>query len=450
MPEGNDTMGDITLAASTRNSLLSVKDTMGKMTTTQRRLESGKAVDTAIDDAVKYFKAKGLTDRAQDFTDLKSNIDQTISLIGTASEGLSTVLSIYKQMKGLLQAAKVANGGTVIPRIATQWDNLLKQADSVASDSSYQGKSLVLPSDPSGWHDTGILDVAVSPSPNAAPLQIKTSILPPYSVGPEFSPAYNVAMTPVGAPVHINQTILNSGIPNSTMFMDGAGNGVGNYVIFSGYEPAIWRDNKTGEFIANDGSGVKDCILQNVSIVDQKFQQGANPQDITGAMIIQATISGQQNIPNGTYNFCLYDEPGGNQYYGNGFQGHPATAPPTISTPADTITQQTRPTINYSSAFGGFGTPDMITQAETACDNSIEFIHSLQAGYGGNSTFLQSRINFSNDMSNTLQEGSDKLTLADLNEESANLVACQTRQQIGIQSVAISGQQQQSILSLLR
>ncbi|HBM11605.1 MAG TPA: flagellin, partial [Rhodospirillaceae bacterium] len=41
---------------------------------------------------------------------------------------------------------------------------------------------------------------------------------------------------------------------------------------------------------------------------------------------------------------------------------------------------------------------------------------------------------FTNEYVNTLQGGSDKLTLADLNEEGANLVALQTRQQLGIQS----------------
>ena len=65
-------------------------------------------------------------------------------------------------------------------------------------------------------------------------------------------------------------------------------------------------------------------------------------------------------------------------------------------------------------------------------------------------TLLQSKVNFINEYTNTLQEGSDKMTLADLNEEGANLVALETRQQIGIQSVSISGQQQSAIMTLFR
>ena len=68
---------------------------------------------------------------------------------------------------------------------------------------------------------------------------------------------------------------------------------------------------------------------------------------------------------------------------------------------------------------------------------------------GGNVAILQTRLDFTDQYVNTLNTGADALTLADLNEEGANLVALQTRQQLGIQSLAISGQQQQAILALL-
>ena len=72
-------------------------------------------------------------------------------------------------------------------------------------------------------------------------------------------------------------------------------------------------------------------------------------------------------------------------------------------------------------------------------------------GSGGvTDAILETRLNFTSSYVNTLETGSDKLTLADLNEEGANLVALQTRQQLGIQSLAIAGQQQQAILGLLQ
>jgi flagellin len=59
------------------------------------------------------------------------------------------------------------------------------------------------------------------------------------------------------------------------------------------------------------------------------------------------------------------------------------------------------------------------------------------------------REEFSNGMINTLIEGSDKLVLADLNEEGANLLALQTSNQLATQSLTLASQQSQQVLQLL-
>lgn len=83
-------------------------------------------------------------------------------------------------------------------------------------------------------------------------------------------------------------------------------------------------------------------------------------------------------------------------------------------------------------------------------DSTISRLRGHAANLGSNVAILQTRLDFTNAYVNELSTGSDKLTLADLNEEGANLVALQTRQQLGIQSLSISGQQQQAVLSLLQ
>ena len=59
------------------------------------------------------------------------------------------------------------------------------------------------------------------------------------------------------------------------------------------------------------------------------------------------------------------------------------------------------------------------------------------------------REDFSNNVINTLNEGADKLTLADLNEEGANLLALQTSTQLATQSISLASQQSQGVLQLL-
>jgi flagellin-like hook-associated protein FlgL len=53
-------------------------------------------------------------------------------------------------------------------------------------------------------------------------------------------------------------------------------------------------------------------------------------------------------------------------------------------------------------------------------------------------------------MINTLIEGADKLTLADANEEGANMLMLQTRQSLSTTALSLSAQAAQSVLRLFQ
>ena len=53
---------------------------------------------------------------------------------------------------------------------------------------------------------------------------------------------------------------------------------------------------------------------------------------------------------------------------------------------------------------------------------------------------MQIRQDFTKAMINTLQTGADSLTLADANEEGANLLALQTRQQLSTTALSLASQ----------
>jgi flagellin-like hook-associated protein FlgL len=63
-------------------------------------------------------------------------------------------------------------------------------------------------------------------------------------------------------------------------------------------------------------------------------------------------------------------------------------------------------------------------------------------------SIIQTRQDFTKETINNLQEGSDKLTLADKNEEGAKLLALQTQQQLGVISLSMASQSAQSVLRL--
>ena len=66
------------------------------------------------------------------------------------------------------------------------------------------------------------------------------------------------------------------------------------------------------------------------------------------------------------------------------------------------------------------------------------------------SSTITLRESYTNDFITTLQDGSDSLTLADENEESANLLSLETSQSLAVQAMSMSNTQMQNVLRLLQ
>ncbi len=91
-----------------------------------------------------------------------------------------------------------------------------------------------------------------------------------------------------------------------------------------------------------------------------------------------------------------------------------------------------------------------ITQALTDTAAAITKLRSISATFGADMGVIQTRETFTSELVNVLESGAGKLVNANLEEESANMLALQTRQALGIQALSISNQSNQSILSLFR
>ncbi len=92
---------------------------------------------------------------------------------------------------------------------------------------------------------------------------------------------------------------------------------------------------------------------------------------------------------------------------------------------------------------------------DTALDAAVSQLNAAQSTlrtnastFGAVSSQLTIRDTFLDEMKNVLNEGADKLTVADQNEEGANLLSLQTRQQLGVISLSLANQSQQAILRL--
>ena len=80
--------------------------------------------------------------------------------------------------------------------------------------------------------------------------------------------------------------------------------------------------------------------------------------------------------------------------------------------------------------------------------SAVSTLRKVDSELGNNYSIIQTRQDFTESLINILTEGADKLTLADMNEESANMLALQTRQQLAINSLSLASQAAQSIMKL--
>jgi flagellin len=99
-------------------------------------------------------------------------------------------------------------------------------------------------------------------------------------------------------------------------------------------------------------------------------------------------------------------------------------------------------------ASGDFQSDNAIDNTLAALDTAIATLRSQGTKFGSNLSVVETRQNFTKEMINTLETGAANLTLADANEEAANLLALQTRQQLSSTALSLASQADQQVLRL--
>ena len=78
-------MSDIALTAATRANISSLQQTQILIDKTQARLSTGLKVNSALDDAVAFFTARNLSNRAADLQTIKNTISEGVSIVTAAT-----------------------------------------------------------------------------------------------------------------------------------------------------------------------------------------------------------------------------------------------------------------------------------------------------------------------------------------------------------------------------
>ncbi len=104
--------------------------------------------------------------------------------------------------------------------------------------------------------------------------------------------------------------------------------------------------------------------------------------------------------------------------------------------------------LSVAVAANGFVSDTDVNTAVSQLTTALTKLRTTSSSFGNNTSVIITRQDFTTNLISNLQNASDALTLADTNEEGANLQALQARNSLGITSLGISGQLQQAILKL--
>ena len=112
------------------------------------------------------------------------------------------------------------------------------------------------------------------------------------------------------------------------------------------------------------------------------------------------------------------------------------------------VTDTTAGALSIAAAANNWAANADITTAAMALTAALTTLRGQAQSLGSSLATVQIRTDFTKATINTLTKGADALTLADSNEEGANMLALQTRQQLSITALSLASQANQAVLRL--
>jgi flagellin-like hook-associated protein FlgL len=136
-------MSDIVLSAGVRSNLLQLQQTSNLITQTQTRLSTGKKVNSALDNAINFFTAQGLDNRANDLSGLLDSMSNAINTIQAANNGITAITKLVQSAQALTSQANQTTDTSVRATLSSQFDALVTQIGELAKDSGFNGINLL-------------------------------------------------------------------------------------------------------------------------------------------------------------------------------------------------------------------------------------------------------------------------------------------------------------------
>jgi flagellin len=397
---------DVTLTAALRSNLLSLQKTQRDADTVQLRLATGKKVNTALDDTRAFFASKSLLFRASDLSGLLDGMGQSIQVLKAADQGITTLTTLTEQAQSIAEAAR--DNSSLSGFVRSGDFSVAAQANLTAAGFT-AGNSFTLTNSVGG---SAVITITA-----AMTLSQLNSAINAAGNGAITSQIVDSGTLAGGKRLEIRAIAGDLTVSNTT--------GTPVTTLQAGIGGGTVGSTGVGLTIA---TGVATTATQNsLDIVTLENQYNAIRVQID--QLIRDTGYRGTNLLNGSSMTTQFNE---------------------SNTSLTTITG-----VTFNSAGLGISAANFInnTTTTTSINETTAAFTTLryQASTFGNTLFtIQAREDFTKNIVNTLKEGSDKLVLADKNEEGANLLALQTAQELGITALSLAAQSSQAVLRLFQ
>jgi len=483
---------NITLSASVRQNLLSLQSTAQLMSMTQNRLATGKKVNSALDNPGNFFTSQALNNRASDLNSLLDSIGQAQQTLKAADTGITSLTKLVESAKSIAKQAQQAAAPSATYALAITGNAAIADDEQVATGTvgSLTGATTL--------QSLGIANgetITISDGTNTVTHTVANASSE--DVDDVISTLNGGAATWTVAINASGQLEVTGTNPANTLTISGnaADNAFGTTTASSLTNSTIGA--LTGSLTVQVGSNTAQTITFGSGNVETRADLVAALGSLTG---VTATINGSDQISitsTGSESVTIGGTAAASLFASGNIGSNTPTA--SVTTPSTTrsnlqsqynelLTQidalaadasynginllngddlkvvfnedgssyQNISGVTFTSAGLGlsalsgseFQTNSDIDTVIGNLDAALTDLRAQAAKFGSNLTTVQTRQDFTKNMINTLQTGADNLVLADTNEEGANLLALQTRQQLSTTALSLSAQADQAVLRL--
>lgn len=495
-------MPDIVLSSAVRDNLLSLKNTADLQELTQTRLATGLKVNSALDNPNSYFTAQSLNDRAGDLTNLLDNMGQAVQTIRSADKGITSITKLVESAKAIANQALQTSSEYERKQFTTRYNDILQQIEDMARDSSYKGKNLLAGAGNELeviFNEDSTSNLTVDPVDFTDTTLDDGLNLDDLNTGGTGTSSFNLyggttTLTLTGLQASSDLTTLgdwaagdivsvtdSSGTTNFTVGTDittvqdyvDALNGLSgvhatfdeatdSISITSGLDNALYisKDN-TGGGTATDGgatggttSTLSVTALSSTAtlISSGGFQAGDTITITDGNGYEPASLEIDAETTISDLVSFIDNVKGLDATFSGGSVSLIGEVSFNITSSNADFNRMTLGSssgaVALSATASEFKTDTDIDRTLQAINAALDELRNAARSMGTSLSTVEIRTDFTQNLINTLEIGAGELTIADMNEEGANMLALQTRQQLSSTALSLANQADQSVLSL--